>query len=85
MPKGRSTRRSSSKRSSTLKSRSISPVLKPRFSVFQQSMTYTSNPAPGTPYGRVVTLAINNGKKTKSVSNLNKNGQVMKKTPRPSV
>ena len=87
MPKSKSTRKSSrkTKRSSTLKSRPAVTVNEPRISIFRQSLTYTSNPLPGNPYGRVVTLAFNNGKKMKSVSNLNKNGQPIKNRPRTGV
>ena len=80
MPKSKQTRKRSS-----VKSRRSSLNNKPHIRIFQQSMTYTSNPVPGNPYGRVVTVAINDGKKMKSVSDLNKNGQPIKNRSRSSV
>jgi len=78
-----STKKSATKKSATKKStlknsstKKMVPVNnKPKVSIFQQSLSYTSNPLPGNPYGKIVTVAINNGKKMESVALLNKNGR----------
>jgi hypothetical protein len=68
------TKRASTKRASTKRA---SAKNMPSVKILQRSVFYTSNPLPGNPYGKVVSVSINNGKKTQSVSNLNKNGRVI--------
>ena len=56
---------------------------KPRVRIFQQSLTYSSNPLPGQPYGRVVKMSYENGKSKKTELNLNRHGMPVnvKQTP----
>ena len=55
--------------------KSILMKVSPHISIVKRIVSYTSNPPAGQPYGHVMTVAINNGKMTKSEANLNKRGQ----------
>ena len=66
--KNRSTK--SKSRSTISKKKDITPIR-----VFQQSFSFNSSPSPGSPYGELVTLKLNNGKGIKTVSELNRNGR----------
>lgn len=49
-------------------------TVEPLIAVFKQSYSYSSNPAPGMPYGHVVAISYKNGKTKKMESELNKQG-----------
>ena len=46
----------------------------PLIAVFKQSYSYSSNPAPGMPFGQVVAISYKNGKTKKMEAELNKQG-----------
>ena len=70
------TRRSG--RKSGRKSRKSAAVKPPAVSIFQQSYTYSSHPAPGRPYGHLVRVSYENGKGVRAEANLNKAGKPIK-------
>ena len=73
------TLRKSIRRSKPISTRNSTP----KVLIFQQSLTYSSNPNPGQPYGRIVRVSYENGKSKKMEINLNKAGKPVniKQTP----
>ena len=74
MPPKSKTRKS--KRSAT-KSRKSSN--KPQSSVISKTMSFTSNPAKGEPYGTFEEVVMKNGKGTRVTGKLNKSGKQIEK------
>ena len=50
-------------------------VVNPSVRIFQQSYSYSSNPAAGKPYGHLVRVLYENGKEVRTEADLNKAGK----------
>jgi len=79
MPKSLQRQKPTLKKRSTLK-RKRNTIRKSKkngssIRVFQQSYSYSSNPAPGKPYGHLVKVSYANGKGQRSEANLDKSGK----------
>jgi len=74
-------RKSASSKSSTRKSqkRKASSKRAPESSVISKSMSFTSNPSKGEPYGTFEEVVMRNGKGTRVTGKLNKSGKQIDK------